>query len=72
MSPSEYIALVPTFLQKLEERLTQEGYKIKPIIVQQLPNIWIILVLNEVYQLYCDGNRANWEFLGFANDIRTT
>lgn len=72
MSPSEYIALVPTFLQKLEERLTQEGYKIKPIVVQQLPNIWIILVLNEVYQLYNDGNRCNWEFLGFANDVRTT
>lgn len=67
MSPNEYKALMPVFLTKLNERLKADGYTFEAKVLQQLPDMWIILVLNEVYQLYCDGNRANWEWVGYMD-----
>lgn len=66
MSPSEFRQLSFKFLAELEQRLLKEGFddSTKPEIVQTRPNSHIIRIVHEYYELYNDGDRADWQYLG--------
>lgn len=66
MSPKEYSNLKDAFMVKLAERLKADGYTFEPRIVHKTNHSYLILLLNEVYELFCDGESASWDFRGVA------
>lgn len=67
MSPKEMRQLSFKFIEELERRLIEQGYTKGCVeILQTRPNSHILKVVDEVYELYCDGNYADYQFLGKA------
>ena len=68
MNREEFRQLSYKFLAALEQRLLKEGYNTgsKPEIVQTNRNSLIIRVATDYYELYNDGDRADWAYVGGA------
>lgn len=66
MSPDEFKQLNVKFIDELRARIKAEGYTFEPRVLQQRGNVLIIQLSTELYQLYNDGNRANWDFVGYG------
>ena len=53
------------FMLELEKRLIADGFVGGCVeILQTRPKSHVIKVVDEVYELYNDGNYANWQYLG--------
>lgn len=63
MSPKEFKQLNTKFIPALNVKLMEKEGITAEVIGMQGP-ITHIRILNEVFELFNDGNRANWRFLG--------
>lgn len=65
MSPKEMKALSFDFIKELEKRLIADGYEKGCVeILQTRPNSHILRVVTDIWELYCDGNYADYQYLG--------
>ncbi len=66
MTADEYSKLKDSFMIELSARIKESGYRFEPQIIQKTNHSYVILLLNEAYELFCDGESAYWDFIGIV------
>ena len=68
MSPNEFKGLTKNFHTKVQQKLSDMKWSVPVQILPSLkPNTETIIVGTEVYEIYNDGNLAEWNFVGHWN-----